>query len=224
MKGKFFSFLLAFVLMFAFVPFLTGCGNNTYLAVVCTDKQYKATMSYNNKAENGEFTKYWTVLRKDVTVCGAEHTAIYIEYSFVDNDDNSNNYDRTLMCINGNVLSLVGSAWQSYTGSFGDKWSDIYGSMNQPSSFVYELTQPINGRNFPTKYKTATTDEYIEYDFKKYNEKFKISNDMYHICLYYNFEYGQTRNHQEATFVYGAPTDTIPHLDTITPEMIADQD
>ena len=38
--------------------------------------------------------------------------------------------------------------------------------------------------------------------------------------LYYNFEYGETLNHHEASFVYGNPSEAIPHLGTITREMI----
>ena len=150
---------------------------------------------------------------------------IYVEYSYTDNRNHSHDYTRTLLYTYNNnegyVLRLNGDHWELYTGSFGDKWSDIYGSYAKPGSFVYEMTQDINGRDFPTDKRVETT-EYLEYDFVKEDELFRISNNPYHVLIYYNFEYGTTFNHKEATFTLSVPTDAIQYLSTITPEMIGE--
>ena len=165
------------------------------------------------------------VIRIQATICGEVRDVIYVEYSFVDNRGELSDWSRTLLYFydgtDGHVFSYNGTQWEIYQGSFGDKWGDIYGSMSAPGSFVYELTQDINGRNFPKRFKTATTNDYIEYTFNDYEETFRISNDPYHILLYYNYEYQTSHEVKQASFDYGNPTDVIPHLDTITANMLA---
>ena len=228
MKNKKFLLSLAICFVFSSVFLLSGCIFRpyvTYLAVVPTDQYYKATLTYRSESPSGDHTNNWTVIRKQANICDQDYDVIYVEYSFVDNRGELSNWSRTLLYFydgaEGHVFSYNNSQWENYQGSFGDKWGDIYGSMNKPGSFVYELTQDINGRDFPTRFKTETTNEYIEYTFNHDDEKFRISNDPYHILLYYNFEYQTTHIVKEASFVYGSPADIIPNLNTITAEMIA---
>ena len=226
MKKRILSF--AFALLLLSTCFLmTGCfkSNDNYLAVVPTDQYYKATLSYRSQTSSSDYLYNWKVIRKQANICGENRDVIYVEYSFVDNNHQLTDWDRTLLYFydgtEGHVFSYDGTSWQTYQGSFGDKWSDIYGSMSKPGSFVYEITSDINGRDFPKKLKTATTSEYIEYTFNHDNEKFRISNNPYHVLLYYNFDYETTHIRKEAGFVYGSPTDVIPNLNTITSDMIA---
>ena len=214
--------------MFSTCFLMTGCFNffnDTYFAVVPTDQYYMATLSWRSQTNSSDYSYNWKVIRKQANICGQDRDVIYVEYSFVDNGHRLTDWDRTLLYFydgtDGHVFSYDGSEWQKYTGSFGDKWGDIYGSMSKPGSFVYEITSDINGRDFPKRVKTATTNEYIEYTFNSYEEKFRISNDPYHVLLYYNFDYETTHIRKEASFVYGSPADVIPDLNTITTDMIA---
>ena len=226
MKKKIFSFALAFVCIFTCGIALTGCGNmDRYLAVVPTDQDYKATLNYTWGVDDSSYEEDWKVIIKDVTFCGQERTVIYVEYSYKNNKNHGNDYERTLLYTYNNnqgfVLRLNGDQCESYSGSYGDKWSNIYGSYSNPGSFVYEMTADINGRDFPSNKKVQTT-EYLEYDFGSYSEVFRISNNPYHVLLYYNFESGTTFNHKEATLTLGTPSEAIPYLSTITPELIGE--
>lgn len=227
MKKRIFSMILSFAMIITCGICLTACGKkmDRYLSVIPTDQAYKATLNYTWGVDGSNYEENWKVLRKDVTFCETNRTVIYVEYSYTNDKNHGSDYTRTLLYTYNNnegyVLSLNGNQWVSYTGSFGDKWSDIYGSYSKPGSFVYEMTQDINGRDFPASKKVETT-EYLEYDFGRDNEKFRITNNPYHVLLYYNFEYGTTFNHKEATLSLGIPTDEIQYLETITPSMIGE--
>ena len=227
MKKKIFIKILSLIMIITCSICLTACGKkmDRYLSVIPTDQAYKATLNYTWGVDGSNYEEKWKVIRKDVTFCGEVRTVIYIEYSYKNNENHDHDYTRTLLFTynndEGHVLRLNNNQWEPYTGSFGDKWSDIYGSYSKPGSFVYEMTDCINDRDFPSN-KKVETEEYLEYDFGKDNEKFRISNNPYHILLYYNFEYGTTFNHKEATFILGVPTDEIQYLSTITPDMIGE--
>lgn len=241
MKKRVFSLIFAFVCVFACGLGLAGCRKmDRYLAVL--PEYYDATLYYNYKVfdKNNNTTadnEYnWVVKRiKDVAIpCldNAKKDLIYVEYTYKDNLNHAHDYERTLLHYynqttgKGYVFRLNGTQWEAYTGSFGDKWSDIYGSMDEPDSFVYEMTEDINGRNFPQDLKTKTTDEYIEYDFGDDEELFRISNNPYHVLLYYNFNNpgGNGKigsyNRKVATMNPTSPDFTVPYLSTLTKEML----
>lgn len=217
-----FKMIISFALVLVCGVLFTGCFRrmDNYLSVVPTDRNYTATMTQTLKTSSGNYTTDWKVIRKTENVCGENMVVIYVEYSSKDNNNHANDFNRTLLYVNSKVLGLSGESWVSYTGSFGDKWSDIYGSMSKPGSFVYELTDRINGRDFPQDIKTETQ-EYIEYDFGRDNEVFRISNDMYHLLLFYSFDNGTSSVSQSATFDYSEPQETIPYLSTITIDLIS---
>ena len=94
--------------------------------------------------------------------------------------------------------------------------------MGKAGTYVELMTGPINGRDFPKRYKTEETDEYMEYKFKNDDETFRISNNMYHVLLQYsmNTHKGYEVSHN-ATLDLGTPTFDIPYLGTITAGMLA---
>lgn len=243
MKKKIFSLILSFVCIIACGFGLTGCRQmDRYLAVL--PEYYDATLHYTlqmiDKYDKNTYTsdyEYdWVVKRiKDVEIpCldNAKKDLIYVEYTYTNNLNHTYDYERTLLYYynknvgDGFVFRLNGTQWESYTGSFGDTWTNIYGSMNKAGSFVYEMTEDINGRDFPQNIKTETTNEYIEYDFKDDEEKFRISNNPYHVLLYYNFynpgSNGKIGSHTEkvATMNPTSPNFTVPYLSTLTAEML----
>ena len=202
--------------------FLFGCKKmDRYLSVVPTDRAYKATLEYRSVSGSSTLEESWLVIRKSAFVAEENRDIIYIEFDYSFDSSLSRDFSRTLVHVSGKVFSLNGEHWEAYTGSFGDKWSDIYGSYNSSGSFVYNLTNDINGRDFPSNLKKETA-TYLEYDFGRDNEVFRISNDMYHILLYYTFDYNDTHIYQNGTITYETPTDTIPYLNTITREMLED--
>ena len=223
MKKKI-AFLTMLVLALPCLLF-AGCRKmDHYLSVVPTDREYKAVLHYSLETSSGGFESDWLVIRKTAFVAGQDRAVIYVEYGHdYDPDEDPETYDlsRTLIFVSGKVFSLNGDHWEAYAGSFGDKWSDIYGAYNKPDSFVYLLTNGVNYRSFPTDLKKETAN-YLEYDFGRDNEVFRISNDPYHLILYYTFDYDTTHTRQNATITYGTPADTIPCLTTITQEMLED--
>ena len=75
---------------------------------------------------------------------------------------------------------------------------------------------------------------YIEYTFQG-DEVIRVSNDEYNVCVKYYFDNVKyaSLNSQEATWepgetnvphINGAKTGEIPHLDTITKEMLEKED
>lgn len=229
MKRKLLSILLAFVCVVSCGVTLTGCFGkkmDRYLSVVPTDVEYSATLTHHLETSNGNYDHSWTVMRKNVNFCGEDRIVIYVEYSLADNLDHNNDYEKVLLYTynfntnEGYSLSLNGNHWETDIAFF-DGWSDIYGSYSKPNSFVYEITSDINGRDFPASDKVETT-EYLEYDFGRDNEVFRISNNPYHLLLHYSFDYKETHVLKEGTFTLGSPTAQIPYLSTITPEMIGE--
>ncbi len=220
---RFLGIMLVVAIVLTATIGLASCSTrmDRYHAVVPTDTDYLATLKTINQNSMGNYVYEWKVMRKSADICDQQRTVIYVEYTFTDALAHSGDFERTLLYVEGKVLSLSESGWAPYTGSFGDKWSDIYGSYSVSGSFVYEMTQKINGRDFPVKFKKETSD-FIEYKFDRDNEMFRISKDIYHLLLNYTFDYQDTHLKHEATFVLGTPADSILALDTITPEMLAD--
>lgn len=222
MKKNYFALALMMVCLITCSICLSACKQmDRYLSVVPTDQDYKATLSHDLETDSGHFKQDWKVVRKSANICGEDRNIIYVEYTYTNFINDSHNFSKTLMYVSEKVLALEGTSWQNYTGSFGDKWSDIYGSYSNSLSFVYEFTQDINGRDFPKNLRNETED-YLEYDFGRDNEKFRISNNIYHVLLYYNFDYENTHVKKQGTLTLGTPADTIPYLSTITNEMLQD--
>ena len=123
------------------------------------------------------------------------------------------------------------------------EYSKVYSNRTDSFSFRYMMESPIilyvgaTNREFPDRYKTATTNEYLEYVFPG-DELFRISNDKYNVCIKYDYDTkcGSLTRH-DATWnpgstlvphltpdghTTGATTEHIPHINLITAEMLAD--
>lgn len=227
MKRKFLCFMLAFVCVITCNIAMTGCGKSMdrYMAVVPTDQEYTATLTHHLEVgSSGNCDFAWTVIRKKVNFCGGNRTVIAVDYSLVDNNNHDYDYEISLLytyndnTAQGYAFVLNGNKWE--TDASGE-WSYVYGSYSKSGSFVYEITEDINGRDFPSSKKVETA-EYLEYDFGRDNEVFRISNNMYHVLLYYSFDYQDTHVLKEGTLTLGTPGESIPYLSTITPEMIGE--
>ena len=210
--------------------FLYGCKfsfvkKDNYFAVVPTDTYYKATLTTHNENSIGNYDKSWKVLRKPVNVLEENCDVIYVEYSLTDNIHENYNTSIILMYIKSTVLKFDGEKWvKNDETSFVTRWSHVYGSYSSAGTFVEEMTGKVNGRDFPVKYKTNTTEDYIEYTFPNDNEVFRISNNIYHLCLYYTFDYNDTHISQNGSIELKNPTDEIPALNTITESLFNDSE
>ena len=211
---------LLLILSFSFSACVGIRPMDRYLSVFPTDTDYLITASHHLQTSNGDHTHNFKAIRKTITIAGQNRVVIYVEYSFIDGKNSNYNYDRTLMYVEQKVLRLNDTSWEPYTGSFGDKWSDIYGSAASSDSLVYTLTAYINGRDFPVDLK-KTGAGYLEYDFGKDNEVFKISDDIYHLLLFYSFDYNDTHERIESTVNYITPPEEIKYTNTITAQMLA---
>lgn len=226
MKRKILSFMLSFVCVMTCGIALTGCGKkmDRYLAVVPTDQEYTATLIHHLETTNGSYDFAWTVMRKNVYFCGKNRMVICVDYALVDNRNHDYDYEIALLYTyndntnQGYSFVLTGNQWEADTNH---EWSDVYGSYSKPGSFVYEITSDINGRDFPADKKVETA-EYLEYDFGRDNEVFRISNNPYHVLLHYSFDYQDTHVLKEGTLTLGATGESIPYLSTITSEMIGE--
>lgn len=224
MKKKILSFVFAIMIM-ASCFLLSGCLNSykTYLAVMPTDQHFYSTLNYTMKSERDNYDREYnfTVIRKTATVAGQERDVIYVEYS---NDDKLNDYydlNYTLLYVAGKSFYLEGNSWQKDESSLWTRWSTVYGSMSNSGTYVYMMTEPINGRNFYNKYKSAETSEYLEYSFNRDEETFRISNNIYHILLNYHLKTSVHEINHNATLVLGESNFAIPYLSTISAEMLA---
>ena len=114
--------------------------------------------------------------------------------------------------------------------------------MADSDSFRYKMTSKLYlysggmGRELYDKYKTKTTDEYIEYICQD-DETFWVSNDDYNVLLKYEYDTGLgSLEKHNATFnpgntsvphltpdgtTEGATTEHVPYLNTITASMLA---
>lgn len=229
-KNKILSFMLAFVCVVMCSVALTGCGKNMdrYHAVVPTDQEYLATLTHHLETSIGNYDYSWTVMRKIENFFGKNRAVIYVKYKSVDNQNHAHDYDKELLyTYNDNnhtgyafAFNSDNNQWETDSSLFSG-WSNIYGSYSKPGSFVYEITCDINGRNFPSSNKVETA-EYLEYDFGRDNERFRISNNPYHVLLYYSFDYQDTHVRKNGTLKLGKPNKEIPYLSTITTEMIGE--
>ena len=187
-----------------------------------------ATLTHHSETSIGNYDYSWIVIHKTENFCGKNRTVIYVKYNFVDNRNYANDYVKDfLYTYNDNnhtgyafTLNSDNNQWETDSSLFSG-WSDIYGSYAKPGSFVYEITCDINGRDFPSSSKVETA-EYLEYDFGRDNEKFRISNNPYHVLLYYSFDYQDTHVRKKGTLKLGKPTEEIPYLSTITSKMIGE--
>lgn len=224
MKKKILSFALVIVMLASCFLF-SGCFNSykTYFAVVPSDQPFYSTLTYTMKSQRDNYDREYNfnVIRKAATVAGQERDVIYVEYS---HDDKLNDYydaNYTLLFVAGKSFYLDGDSWQKDESSLWTKWSTVYGSMSKSGTYVYMMTEPINGRNFYNKYKSAETSEYLEYTFNHDEETFRISNNMYHVLLHYHMKTSVHEINHNATLVLGNSSFVIPHLSTITAEMLA---
>ena len=191
MKRKIFSFALALLMLSSCLLF-SGCiiGYKTYLAVVPTDQPFYSTLNYSTKSErdNYDYEYNFTVIRKSATVAGQVRDVIYVEYS---RDDKLNDYydsSDTLLFVAGKSFYLEDGSWHEDVSPLWTKWSIAYGAMGKSGTYVDLMTGPISNRHFSHRLKTAETSEYLEYTFKYDEETFRISNNMYHVLLYYHMK------------------------------------
>ena len=216
-------FAMSFVMSAVFL--LSGCFSfyDTFLAVVPTDQPFYSTLTYSarNDNDNYNYEYNFTVVRKTATVAGEQKEVIYCAYNY---DDNINDYydsEGILDFVAGKSFYLDGDEWKEDVSSLWTQWSMYYGQMGKSGTYVEFMTGPIENRHFPKRLKTAETADYLEYTFKFDEETFRISNNPYHVLLYYHMNTGELLINQNATLVFGEPNFVIPHLDTITADMLA---
>ena len=227
MKKKLLSILLTLFLVPCALLF-TGCGRINYTAVIPTERPYTIEMTRHVKAwkDDGsvdyEYTVNYTVKRSSKVFDGDTEASeyIYVEYSR-DYDDDSLDEEETLIYVKSKSFYLDGTTWKKDVSTLWTRWSMVYGQMGKGGTFVDWMTGEINGRDFYNKYKTGETSEYIEYTFNHDNEKFRISNNAYHLLLHYNLEYSKLIIQHNATMTLANPTVNIPYESTLTAELLA---
>ena len=230
MKRKILTFILSLIIISS-TFLLSGCLNifnrvDSYLAVIPTDREFESTFNYSLETATGVCVMDWYVARTNKAVAGQNRDIIYLEYRYTNPENETYNREVTYLYVESTVFFWHENHWEKYDTSSNrpyDTWSDVYGSYSKPTSFVYELTQPINGRDFAIRDKTNTTAEYIEYSIKN-EEVIRIANNMYHVLLYYKFDYVKNVNEyshelKQATFNFTAPSKVID-TSSITQDML----
>ena len=214
MKKRFLVLLLAlFVLPCAFI--FTGCGKmNRYISCVPDDQAYSATLHYTAVSSALETDRPYnfeyniSVVKKTTTVDGQEKMVIYLDYTWTDHTDASESHYKLLFVQGGNdSYRLNGENWEK-EGAL-PNWNDCYVDV-----FVSYMTY-ARGFDFPEKYKTKETKDYIEYKFKNDEETFKISNDAYHVLLGYHMKSKWGEYNQTATLTLGESNFAIPYINTL---------
>lgn len=230
MKRKILTFLLSLIILSSTFC-ISGCINifnkiDSYLAVIPTDREYEANFNYSLNTNLGSHVRNWYVARTNKAVAGQNRDIIYMEYQLINPENETYNREVTYLYVESTVFFWNEGHWEKYETSPNrpyDTWDNTYGSYSKPSTFVYELTQPINGRDFAQRDKTNTTSEYIEYSIKN-EEVIRIANNMYHVLLYYKFDYVKNANDyshelKQATFNFTAPSKVID-TSSITQDML----
>ena len=222
MKSRFFALFLCLIILPCFM--LSGCKlMDNYRAYIPNDQPYYCELNYKSKGSNYDWEYNYKVTQSNTQIAGQNRDFIYIEYTRDDNYAPSNHYyDQayTLIFVNGKSFYLNGNEWERDVSSLWTRWSEVYGSMSKPGTYVDFMVNGVWDRDFPQNSK-KTTAEYIEYTFKYDEEVFRLSNNEYHYILYYHIKTSQHEITQNATVQFGTPTTTIPYLETITAEMLS---
>lgn len=248
-KNKFLGIVLA-LLIFPISFLFVGCGGDykIYYPDVPLDKVFSATLDYHLEAYDyqDKTTTLYAVAQKYETICGQERFVTYVEWREIGEwRRGSSDKSITFLRVGDKtfVLNTDDNVWENEPESTFDFYTfkSIYLNIADSSSFRYKMTSKLflysggGGRELPNKYKTETTDEYIEYVCKD-NEIFRISNNANNVLLKYDYDthLGSLEKHN-ATFnldstkvphltpdgtTGGAPTEHVPYLNTITPGML----
>lgn len=220
------NIIMMLVACLAFLPCsfgFTGCrAMDHYRAYIPNDQPYYATLNYKCTGETYDWEQDYKVTQTQATVAGQTRDVIYIEYYYDDKLNDTYDREYTLIYVASKSFYLDGTAWQPDVSSLWTKWSEVYGSMSKGGTYVDYMVNGVWDRDFPQDIKT-TTDDYIEYKFKNDEETFRLANNEYHYILYYYMKTDKLEINQNATVTLGTPTTTIPYLNTITAEMLADE-
>ena len=263
MKKKLLALIFAlFILPCAFL--LSACNHGTvYYANVPLDLVYCATateyLETTNEAHDNfkeKTTTLYAVSQKYEMIAGENRFVTYVEWRQIGHwwmYGGPYDSDKSYTFLNVGGVDGKVFVWDEDNNNWhqGDlssiyTYSSRYSNRTNSDSFRYKMESPLflyygaTGRELHDKYKTETTDEYIEYVCKD-NEIFRVSNDKYNVCLKYEFDnvrYG-SKNMHNATWevgstdvphlttgvtptTNGAKTSHIPHIDKITAAMLAD--
>ena len=232
MKRNFFYILALFVMLLP-VLFSTACFGQNVTSYICAlpEESFEAELTH----QIGSYTNTWSVIHREQTVGEDKYLVHYVRY-VSHNNKNENSDDDIVYNLLGiwNERHEGGADWTIYVLDNNNQWikgseakdidnHEIYGT--DKYNFVYvtrdfnSLALEASGFDFNARNKTNETSEYIEYRLNG-GDTFKISNNIYHICLYRDWETEIINKHEFTKFTFNESDSQIPHFDTFNPETL----
>lgn len=224
MKRKFLIFMMMLILLPSMFV-LTGCDITSlfkrkliYYQPRFPEDSYEAEMSHHL----GNYDMTWSVIHRRETFGEIEHYVHYLHYTCNELDSDYFKEYEYLGVYYPEMDDGIGE-WIVYVPNEENVWvkgtqSNRYGTdryyFGSYGDDFWRLLKSADGRGFRKSDKTNETDEYIEYS--NGGDVFRISNDIYQLCLY--LDYGSTDEVHECTFTANNSTTAIPYFSTLVLE------
>ena len=218
MKSKILTFVLAFILVLPAVLFAGCFGGAKSLLVALPENSYEGELTYTT---NYGAVCNWDVIHRREMIGDTEYLVHYLQYVYTNGEDvKTSNYlgvwdesvDGTDKWV---VYVLKDNTWKpgSTRKSDGreeygtDKYDFDYHGADFNRHALEARFYPFSSRNL-----VEETDEYILYN--EHGDIFKLSNNIYHICLYRGGENGGC-DHEFTRFTFNESTTAIPFINTL---------
>ncbi len=203
MKKKFLNLFFVLVLMIPLVFLLVGCsvGKVTYTSAM--PNIYEADLEIRDA--DGNLNTQYSVIKRYETVGAQKYLFFYGKYEDLE-------HNRTEEWLG--VWNDITAKWSYYRWSADDnEWhSDEVGTT---FSMVRSVATYMNGVILNKIDLVYELDDYLEYTWGgKYPDTIRISNNVYHVCLYHRYNNkGETiRTEKFTKFIFDDSTTPIPHF------------
>lgn len=222
MKRRIF-YILAAILAFFPALLLSGCFGTKTVSYLCAlpENSFEAELTY----QIDNTIKNYSVIHRTENVNGTEYLIHYLHY----HDNHSTEY---IYLGVWNVSHAGGQDWSIYKLNESNQWvlgseakdidgHEIYGTdrynFNYYTAEFNECAISARGYHFNKERSLVEeNDKYIMYNLGG-SDIFKISNNIYHICLYRDHGTDTIWKHEFTKFTFNVSETAIPRISTFDP-------
>lgn len=205
MKKKIFSFIVA-LMVFSSVFAFAGCRSIVSYIAMLPEESYEADLIYTHN----DHVERLSIVHRNETITGEEHTVCYLKYKWEEDD-----WETYLGVFDGSdwiIYILNGASWEK--GSQSNTYGSDYYNFVQITNLFLENALKTTGNDFRTETLVIENEEYLEYN--RSGDIFRISNNIYHVCLYMQYNLPNTLwKHEFTRFTFNESTTEIPYLATV---------
>lgn len=223
MKRKILMFVLSFVLIFPAILF-AGCFGPKTTSYICAlpENSYEGDLT----AHIGQYTENWSVIHRNETIDETQYLVHYLYYNVTDEDDSERTYyylgiwDENKEGNDKWVVYVLNDSnvWEKGTEGKDIDNHEIFGT--DKYNFDYYGAEfnrhAVEARGFSFNRErnlVEENDEYIEYNLD--GDIFKISNNIYHICLFRDWGTETPCSHEFSKFTFNVSDTPIPYISTL---------